>query len=31
MIEDILNGNVPVQDAASRTARLIEQQLAREN
>jgi len=27
MIEDILNGNVPVQDAASRTARLIESQL----
>ena len=30
MIEDILNGGVPVKDAVSRTAKLIEQQLSRE-
>lgn len=29
MIEDILNGNVPVKDAASRAARLIESQLGK--
>jgi len=30
MIEDVLNGNVPVQDAVARTARLVERQLTRE-